>query len=59
MDRDLIRDKLDYYDLVYEPDTVVEAARMLEENWEALDVVTYSSLPPFEVTFSSLENALG
>jgi len=58
-DRDLIQEKLDSYDLVFEPDAVLKAARELERNWRDFDVFTYSSLPPFEVAFSSLENALG
>ena len=58
-DRDLIQEKLDYYDLVYEPDAVFDAAREVETNWRDLDALTYSALPPFEVAFAALETALG
>jgi predicted nucleotidyltransferase component of viral defense system len=58
VDRELFQDKLDYYDLVFEPDAVVAAAQTLKTHWVALDALTYSSLPPFDVAVSSLENAL-
>lgn len=51
----LVQEKLDYYDVTYEPEAVIEAARELEPSWETLEPLLYSRLPPFDDVVSALE----
>lgn len=55
---DLVQEKLDYYDLLYDPDRVLDAARELEPTWPNLGALTYSALPPFEAAVAALEHGL-
>lgn len=58
IDSALVQAKLDYYDLAFDPEAVVEAAGALERNWGTLDVLTYSEPPAFDEAMASLERAL-
>lgn len=55
----LVKAKLDYYDLDYSPEEIVERARGLETNWESLASLIYSDLPPFERAIKSLKKLIG
>lgn len=48
VDPALVEEKLEYYDLEYDPVAINERARALESSWESLEPLTYSSLPPFD-----------
>ncbi|MFB6253209.1 MAG: nucleotidyl transferase AbiEii/AbiGii toxin family protein [Halobacteriaceae archaeon] len=54
----LVQEKLDYYDIEYDPNRVLDAARDLESSWETLDPLVYSALPPFEEVIDHLEQEL-
>jgi len=58
-DNQLVKSKLDYYQLDYSPETVISRARKLETNWASLDNLIYSDLPPFERAMESLEQLVG
>jgi len=58
IDPALVRTKLAYYDLSYDPDRVMEAARTLESGWASLEPLVYSGLPPFERVLEELQAAL-
>lgn len=58
IDPALVQEKLDYYDLEYEPESVLDAARELESSWETLEPLVYSRLPPFETALEALERGL-
>lgn len=58
IDQDLVQMKLDYYDLDFDPEAVIEAAGALERNWGTLDVLTYSEPPAFDEAMAALERAL-
>lgn len=54
----LIREKLEYYDLEYEPAVVLDRARRLESNWSTLEPLIYSRLPPFETVYDQLKRVV-
>lgn len=58
IDPALVRDKLDYYDLEYDPAAVVERAEQLDRGWGSLEPLVYSSLPPFDTAVDALERGL-
>jgi predicted nucleotidyltransferase component of viral defense system len=58
IDPALVQEKLDYYDLEYDPDRVLRAARDLEPGWGTLEPLVYSTLPSFERVLEELADAL-
>lgn len=54
----LVQEKLDYYDLDYEPARLLDAARALESSWGVLEQLTYADPPRFEDAIAALDRAL-
>lgn len=47
IDSEVVERKLAYYERRYDPSAVLEAATVLEERWETLSPLVYSTLPEF------------
>lgn len=58
VDRELVQEKLDYYDIEYDPDALLERVKALERQWEDLDTLTYSEPPPFAEVIETLERGV-
>lgn len=58
IDPGLVQEKLDYYEVTYDPDDVLDAARDLESAWDTVDVLVYSDLPPFDVVYDTVHAAV-
>jgi len=58
IDEDLVKSKLDYYDIEHDVDETLEMAEKLEKNWENLSVLAYSTPPNFEKALETLEKGL-
>lgn len=54
----LVQRKLEYYDLDYQPEAVLEAASEVESSWSALGPLVYSELPAFEDALAPLRREL-
>lgn len=57
-DLKLVQEKLDYYDIEYEPGDVIERAMALEGQWDTLETLTYLDNPPFSKAIEVLEQGL-
>lgn len=55
---ELVEDKLEYYDIDFDPETVLERAERLEKNWSILETLTYSEPPEFETALQKLAEGL-
>lgn len=55
---ELVQTKLEYYELAYDPERVLTAAKDIEPGWETLAPLTYSDLPPFDEVVDELDRAL-
>ena len=53
-DPTLIQHKLDYYDLTYDEEAVIDRAGTFESLWPSLEPLVYSRLPPFEAVMNEL-----
>lgn len=58
VDGALVREKLDYYGLDYDPDAILDAVGALESSWSDLDALTYSALPSFSTASTTLRDDL-
>lgn len=58
IDRNLVEKKLDYYDLDFDPESLLEEARKTRKNWEDLENLIYSRLPEFEKAFDLLATSI-
>lgn len=58
VDPTLVQEKLDYYDLTYDPDAVLAAVSDLESNWAMLETLTYTEPPAFEDAIEVLRRGL-
>lgn len=58
LDPELVQAKLDYYDLAFDPEAVIEAAEQLERNWTTLETLTYATPPEFDEALDALERAV-
>lgn len=56
--RDLTGRKLDYYDLEFEKDKVMEEAKKLEKGWEDVSTLTFSDPPAFHEAIETLKDGL-
>lgn len=56
--QELVEDKLEYYDIDFDPEAILERAERLEKNWSILETLTYSEPPGFEAALQTLEEAL-
>lgn len=54
----LVQEKLDYYELGYDPEAVLEAAGDVESSWATLETLTYTTPPAFEEVLDVLEQGL-
>lgn len=54
-DSTLIQEKLDYYNLTYDPAEVIERARTFDSLWPSLEPLVYSRLPSFEAVIEVLD----
>lgn len=54
----LVQEKLDYYELTYDPGAVLAAARDIEPGWATLGPLTYSEPPAFEEAIETLRRGL-
>lgn len=55
---ELVEEKLECYELDFEPETILERAERLEKNWGILETLTYSEPPEFETALQKLEEGL-
>lgn len=55
IDRALVSAKLEYYDLAYDPDAIVDRARAFERSWDSLSALTYADPPPLASVVERLE----
>ncbi|MDY6765215.1 MAG: nucleotidyl transferase AbiEii/AbiGii toxin family protein [Halobacteria archaeon] len=53
---ELVQGKLDYYDIEYRPDEVVEQAEKLRKNWGSLGTLVYPDPPEFEEALETLRD---
>lgn len=55
---DLVQDKLDYYDLEFDHETVLDRAARLEPQWPEFEPLVYGNLPSFGEAIGMLRDAM-
>lgn len=59
IDKKLVEKKLEYYDLGFDPATILKEARKNRKNWGGLENLIYSRLPEFDGTLDLLTANIG
>lgn len=58
VDSELVQEKLDYYDIEYDTEALLDRAKALERQWDDLGTLTYSEPPTFAEAIETLEQGV-